>query len=147
MLKKLCMFMVLVMIQGCSHPTSNEPPPNASVEINNDLFDTTLGSYCWANTCADAVSSSELLEGKEPIKVKTEETVSLNIAYNTKPNDFTLYQNMNEDQIEVQLQDHSFTSPEKPGLYYYTYAAWWLDDQEENVSNGSANYVFALEVY
>jgi hypothetical protein len=145
--KKLCILIVIVFIAGCSDTISNEKPPIASLEVNNESYETTLGSYCWGNTCADAVRTHELLEGKEPVKVKSGEIISLDIGYKTKPNDFNLYQYVEENQTEVQLQDNHFLAPEKPGIYYYAYEVWWLDDKKENVSNGSANYVFALEVY
>jgi hypothetical protein len=149
MIGKLCIVMLTVIITGCSNSILNEKqPPVASLKVNSDSYKTTLGSYCWENTCADAARSPiELLKGKESVKVKSGETVSLDIGYKAEPNDYNLHQNIAERQTEVQLQNNQFTVPEKPGIYYYTYSVWWLDDKKEGVSNGSALYAFALEVY
>ncbi|PFA69212.1 hypothetical protein CN378_04880 [Bacillus sp. AFS015802] len=148
MVRKLSVFILIVIMAGCSNSQSNEKPPIASLEVDDDRYETTLGSYCWGRTCADAERSPrELLKGKKPVKIKSGETVSLDIDYKTKPNDFNLNQHMDEKQTAVKLQNDHFITPEKPGIYYYTYSVWWLDDKKENVSNGSAIYAFALEVY
>ncbi|MDY0406767.1 hypothetical protein P5G51_016640 [Virgibacillus sp. 179-BFC.A HS] len=49
-------------------------------------------------------------------------------------------------ETEMQVSDNHFTAPLKAGKYYYSYSVWWMDEKEENVSNGDAAYRFVLEV-
>lgn len=48
--------------------------------------------------------------------------------------------------MEIEVNDQKFTAPDEKGIYYYSYGVWWMDEKEENVSNGDASYVFVLEV-
>lgn len=132
---------------GCSNEyLSGQKPPITSIEAGNEEYETTLGTYCWKNTCADTVGPVELLKGKTPIKVRAGETISLNMDYKPEPNDHNLVQIVDENNNEIPLKDGQFTAPEKQGVYYYSYSARWMDDKKENVSHGDAFYAFILKV-
>ncbi|WP_349410034.1 hypothetical protein [Pseudalkalibacillus sp. SCS-8] len=147
MYKTISMLIVLIIMIGCSDESlSGQKPPIATIEIGNEEYRTTLGTYCWKNTCADAVGPFEMLKGKTPIHVRSGETISLNIDYKPKPNKFHLVQIVDENKKEVPLKDNQFTAPQKQGVYYYSYGVWWKDEQKKNGSHGSAFYAFVLKV-
>ncbi|WP_203247932.1 hypothetical protein [Sporosarcina beigongshangi] len=139
--------LVGLSLPGCSKDElSEEEPPRAFIEIGNETYDTLLGTYCWGNTCVDKVGPIEMLEGKESIRVKPGEIISLMMNDGLQPSDFSIVQiSEGGEQISI-VQDNQFNAPDEKGVYYYYYAARWMDEQEENVSYGDAYYVFALEV-
>lgn len=66
--------------------------------------------------------------------------------YRPQPNVIHLLEIANEMETEVKVKDGQFTAPKYQGVYYYTYNVWWMDEEDEDVSNADAVYVFALEV-
>jgi len=151
-MKKYFLYVVallgLTFITGCSSTDglSGEIPPKAFIEIENKKFETTLGTYCWQNGCVDTAGPVELLEGQKPIKVKSGETITLVLDYETKPNEFHVAQISGNKETKVVVKDNRFTAPTQRGVYYYSYGVWWMDEKEANVSNGDAFYAFVLEV-
>lgn len=148
---KKYLFILWVLINstlvGCSNTEmSGENPPMVNVYIGEEIFETTLGTYCWKNRCVDKVGPVELLEGKNPIKVEPGATIIFVMDYNPKPNEFHLLQINEGHENEIVINSDSFTAPTNKGVYYYSYGVWWMDDQRENVSNGDAFYSFSLEV-
>lgn len=149
----MCVLIVLSVSACTQHEelklTGTEPPA-ASVQIGNQLFATKLGSYCWRyeghGKCVDAVGPEFLLEGSSPISVSPGERISFVMDYEPLPNKFHLTQMAEVEYSEVSLNDLQFTAPVQEGLYYYVMSVWWMDEKRENVSNGSASYVFAIEV-
>lgn len=140
-------------LSGCSDSNNGiagEKPPEAMVEVGNKSYETTLGSYCWGgngqSTCVDTAGPKELLKGKEQIKVKPGEKIIFAMNYEPQPNEFHVLQISESDEVEVSVKDNSFSAPLLKGVYYYSYGVWWMDEQEENVSNGDAFYNFVIEV-
>ena len=138
---------------GCSdmnNGITGEEPPEAVVKVGNKSYETTLGSYCWdgngQSICVDTAGPKELLKGREPIKVKSGKKINFVMNYEPKPNEFHVLQISESDEVEVIVKDNSFTAPLHEGIYYYSYGVWWMDEQEENVSNGDAFYNFVIEV-
>ena len=145
------LFILVVLIglnlSGCSNVAmSGEEPPKVFIGIGKGTYETTLGTYCWGSTCVDTAGPIELLEDKEPIKVKPGEILSLVMDYKPKPNEFYVVQVSESGETEIIVQDNRFTAPTEKGIYYYYYAVWWMDKKEKNVSHGDAFYAFALEV-
>lgn len=139
--------LILLILSGCVNGgISGAKPPKVYIEIEGETHETTLGTYCWGNTCVDTVGPFEILEGKEPIKIKPGETIYVVMDYEPKPNEFHVLQMNDSVETEVTVQDNHFTAPTEQGIYYYSYGAWWMDEKEENVSNGDAFYAFMLEV-
>ncbi len=142
----LLALMVFTLV-GCSkEEISGERPPMVNVNIGDETYEAKLGTYCWKNRCVDTAGPVELLEGKEPIKVKPGATITFVMDYKPKPNEFHLLQINEGNENEIVIEKDSFSAPTNKGVYYYSYGAWWMDDQEENVSNGDAFYSFSLEV-
>jgi hypothetical protein len=146
----LVIFIGLILI-GCSNEgLSGGKPPKAFVEIDNERFETTLGTYCWQGggkgTCIDTAGPIELLEGKKPIQVKPGENLTFVMDYEPKPNEFHVVQMSENKETEVVVKDNHFTAPTQKGVYYYSYGVWWMDEKEENLSHGDAFYAFVLEV-
>ena len=146
----LVIFIGLILM-GCSNERlSRERPPNAYIEIDNERFETMLGTYCWQGvgkgTCIDTVGPMELLEGKKPINVKPGEKITFIMNYEPKPNEFHVVQVSENKETEVVVKDNHFTVPTQKGVYYYSYGVWWMDEKEENLSHGDAFYIFILEV-
>ncbi|MGE7673155.1 hypothetical protein ACQKMV_06155 [Lysinibacillus sp. NPDC094403] len=135
-------------IMGCSNTNglSGGEPPKVYIDIDNKKFETTLGTYCWQNTCVDTAGPVERLAGKKPIKVKSGENITLIMDYEPKPSEFHLVQISNNKETEVMVNDNSFTAPTQRGVYYYSYGIWWKDEKEANLSHGDAFYAFVLEV-
>lgn len=144
------LFVGLVLV-GCSNGgLPGKKPPKVFIELNNERFETKLGTYCWKSgnngICVDTAGPEELLEGKKPLRVKAGEKVKLAMDFEPKPNEINLTQMSGEKETEVELTNQQFTAPLEKGLYYYSYSVWWMDEKEKNVSNGDAFYAFALEV-
>ncbi|MEH6944734.1 hypothetical protein [Bacillus sp. JJ722] len=156
----LVILFVGLVIVGCSNgelsgksngELSGKKPPKVFIELNDERFETVLGTYCWKSgndgICVDKAGPKELLEGKKPVRVKAGEKVKLVMDFEPKPNEIHLTQISGEKETEVELTSQQFTVPNEKGLYYYSYGVWWMDEKEKNVSNGDAFYAFALEVY
>ncbi|MED3551322.1 hypothetical protein [Cytobacillus praedii] len=149
---KKCIFItftfLLVTLIGCANGNlTSSKPPEVFIEIANEKYETKLGTYCWGDTCIDTAGPVELLDGKAPVKVKPGEKINFVMDYEPLPNSVYLLQiNEEKKEQEVLVEDHEFTAPAHKGLYYYSYGVWWMDEKQENVSNGDAFYAFALEV-
>ncbi len=140
-----------MMIMGCSHDgLSGEEPPKATIQIANKSYSTTLGSYCWHSNgkgiCADTAGPVELLEGKKPIEVKAGEQITFEMNYEPKPNEIHVSQINNHKETEIHVENNRFSAPMEKGIYYYSYGTGWMDEKQENVSNGDAVYAFVIEV-
>ncbi|MGN7942310.1 hypothetical protein [Virgibacillus sp. 6R] len=148
----LSIFVLLgTLIMGCSNNgLSGEKPPKATIQIANKSYPTTLGSYCWHSKgegiCADTAGPVELLEGKKPIEVKAGEQITFEMDYEPKPNEIHVSEIYNNKESEVPVENNRFSAPMEKGIYYYSYGTWWMDEKQENVSNGSAVYAFVIEV-
>lgn len=146
---RLLLFVILIGFNliGCSNEQlSGGKPPKVFIEIDNELFETTLGTYCWNGTCVDTAGPIELLKGKKPVKVKPGENISFVMDYEPKPNEFHVVEMSENKETEVIVKDNQITAPTQKGVYYYAYGVWWMDEKEENVSKGDAFYAFVLEV-
>jgi hypothetical protein len=141
----------LILIAGCSEKgMAGEKPPVVMIEIGNETYKTTLGTYCWQGggqgICVDTAGPLDLLEGKTPIQVNPGEEVRLTMDYDPKPNEVHLTQMNGNKEVEVVVENNRFTVQKEKGIYYYSYGVWWMDEKQANVSNGDAFYAFALEV-
>ncbi|WP_225986053.1 hypothetical protein [Psychrobacillus glaciei] len=145
------LILVVTILVGCSsqHTVLNKPP-NVLIEIGKETYETKLGTYCWNNenngVCVDTVGPIELLKGTEPIHVKSGDQIKFVMNYEPKPNEFSVTQMNNSEQIEISIKDNQITAPTEKGTYYYSYSVWWMDDHLENVSNGDAFYAFVIQV-
>lgn len=138
----------LVLLAGCSaHETVGDAtPPAAQVVINDTTYDAVLGTYCWANTCVDKAGPVELLADVAPIAVQGGEQVHVVIDGDVQPNEVHVAQIVGEVTREVALNDGQLIVPYEEGIYYYSYGAWWLDEEDAQVSKGDAFYAFSLQV-
>lgn len=115
------LFLIIVILVGCSNDKlSGKKPPTVNLIIDGECYETTLGTYCWKNVCADTAGPVEILKGKNPIKVNLGTTISFEMNYQPKPNEVYLEQIREK---EITLKDSSFTAPTKRGVYYYYYSA------------------------
>ncbi|WP_234998558.1 hypothetical protein [Salirhabdus sp. Marseille-P4669] len=142
-----------MMLFGCSYndaELSGSKPPNAMIEINEDTYETTLGTYCWGagdqGVCVDTAGPKELVKDKETIKVNAGDMITIVMDYEPKPTETELIQIDEEKEVKVDVLDNRFQAPNEKGVYYYSYGVWWLDDEDPNVSNGDAFYAFVIEV-
>ncbi|WP_100009990.1 hypothetical protein [Lentibacillus sediminis] len=120
------------------------------IEVENNAFETTLGSYCWdgngQSTCVDTNGSKQLLQGKDKIKVKPGEEITFAMDYEPQPNQFHVLQIGKNEEVEVSVTNNSFKAPLEKGIYYYSFAVWWMDEEVDNLSRGSADYHFFINV-
>ncbi|WP_203362990.1 hypothetical protein [Bacillus sp. REN10] len=148
----LFIFILSFCLTGCANdkPTALEKPPNASIQIGEHSYETTLGSYCWSEegkgTCVDKAGPVELLEKQTPIEVSPGEKITFTLDYEPKPTEEHVTQFHHNEEMDVQVKDQQFTAPLKKGVYYYGYSVWWNDEKEPNVSKGDAVYTFVIEV-
>ncbi|GAK39096.1 hypothetical protein PUW24_21930 [Paenibacillus urinalis] len=158
MQKILCLILFsLVLITGCERGTSNHSPltgnkpPGVQIKIADQFYDTKLGTYCWSSNnmgvCVDTAGPVEHLEDVTPLKVSPEATIQFVMNYEPKPNQFSLqqYSGVNIHK-KVSIENNAFTAPTQEGTYYYSYGAWWMDEENEQVSHGDAFYHFVIEV-
>lgn len=148
--------LVGITLVGCSNngttgkEMTGEKPPIAFIKIDNETYETKLGSYCWKgrteSTCVDTAGPIELLENVNPIQVQPGEEVAFEMKYEPKPSEFHVLQIKENKETDVVVEDNHFTAPMEKGVYYYSYGVWWMDKKEANVSNGDAFYAFVLEV-
>ena len=139
--------LMVLILSGCLNSAVLEgKPPKVFMKIGSEKYETTLGTYCWKSTCVDTAGPIEMLEDKEPIKIKPGETITFVMDFEPKPNEFHVLQMSEDGETEITLQDNHFTAPTEQGVYYYSYGVWWLDEKEENLSHGDAFYAFVLEV-
>lgn len=146
------LFLTLVLFVACSQNESTnnlltgDKPPSAIVVVGAQREEMVLGTYCWNNGCVDTIGTIELLEDKEPIKVKPEEVISFEIDYKVAPSETILELEDGVATTEIPLTNNSFTAPAEEGIYYYSYGVWWNDSEDADVSLGDAFYAFVLEV-
>lgn len=147
--------LLLALLSGCSQSTrslSGDAPPEVVVGVDGETFETILGSNCWGDhsvekyVCTDTSGPVGLLENRQPIEVQAGEPITMNMDYNPQPGVVHLFEIENEVEKEIKVKNHQFTAPEKAGIYYYAYHVWWMDEEEEDVSNADAMYAFLLEV-
>lgn len=151
----ICLFL-FVVVTSCGSNTVNErtgdrivvgdKPPKAWVEIEDEKYETVLGTYCWNTGCVDTIGPVEMLEGKAPISVKPGDGIEFVMDYEPKPNQFSLTQYNGDERTEVKLKSNRFSAPMQEGVYYYVYGVWWMDEKKEHVSHGDAFYNFVIEV-
>lgn len=155
------MFMLLILV-GCGKSNiivgegstvnvlDGIRPPDAMVQINNELHDTVIGSFCWSSgnqsVCADTAGSVELLKGRDPIPVKPGELIEFVMDDEPKPNQFHVTQVHEDKMTEVEWKGTRLNAPTVKGLYYYSIGTWWMDDIVENLSHGDSSYNFVIEV-
>jgi len=140
-------FILILTIFGCSDGSfSGEKPPEMYIVIENEKYETKLGSYCWASECVDTVGPVELLKEKEPIVVNPGETIFFSMDYDPLPNEIYLNEINGMNEREILIDENEFSAPMQKGIYYYSYGVWWKDEKRENVSNGDAFYAFVLKV-
>ncbi|MGE7602998.1 hypothetical protein ACQKL5_10870 [Peribacillus sp. NPDC097675] len=155
MKKWLVLSFILLNLVGCTD--GNEmvggKPPKVLIEMNNESYETKLGTYCWSNnkgnTCVDMAGTVELLADKKPIEALPGEKVTIKMDYEPKPNETHVTQfNANEknEETDILLRDNQFTVPKEKGIYYYAYSVWWMDEEDASISKGDALYAFVLEV-
>lgn len=138
---------IVFILVGCSkEEMSGDKPPMVKVNINDESYEIKLGTYCWTTECVDTAGPVELLEGKEPIKVKPDTEITLVMDYKPKPNEFNLQQINEGTESDISIQNNRFTAPSNKGVYYYSYGVWWTNEEDKNISNGDAFYAFSLEV-
>ncbi|MFS0865041.1 hypothetical protein [Fredinandcohnia sp. 179-A 10B2 NHS] len=157
-MKKWCIAIIsclFLFLMGCGGNEANNEltgnnPPEASIQIDGETYETTLGTYCWSSKgkseCVDTAGPKELLEGKQPIQVKPGAEIKFVMDYKPLPNEVHVTQFDDSSENEVNVEGNSFTAPTEKGTYYYSYGVWWMDEEKENVSNGDAFYAFAIEV-
>lgn len=159
----LAAFILALLLVACSasngkntNPTlEGDKPPSLFVEVADKEYETVLGSYCW-NTpsidgeasaeCIDTVGPVDLLKNQEPIQLKAGEEVRLKMNYSPKPNKIYLEQITEDGEIEIQVKDNQFFAPDEQGIYFYSYGAWWMDEEDKNLSLADAFYAFSLEI-
>lgn len=141
---------IMFLMSSCEQPNNAKltgtQPPAAKVQIENQVYETKLGTYCWNSGCVDAVGPVELLKGKSPISVAPGEVIKFVMEYEPQPNKFHAYQIHNNENTEIMFDNLQFNAPTQEGVYYYTIGVWWLDEKRENVSNGDAFYYFVIDV-
>src|SRR5690625_1079169 len=119
---------VLFFMSACNQSNdvklTGTKPPAAKVQIENQVYETKLGSYCWSSknvsTCVDSIGPIELLEGKPPISVAPGEVIRFVMEYEPQPNKFHINQIQDHDITEIKSDDLQFNAPTQAGTFYYS---------------------------
>lgn len=127
-----------------------DEPPKMNIKVNDETYKTSLGSYCWSREGIDGVMESdcidksgnpvELIKNKEPVQVKKNENIILNLEPEYKLDYVQLTQYQDGDDSEINVKKHQFTSPEEKGVYYYYEAS------VDNSYDDEISYAFVIEV-
>lgn len=153
--KVMIMFLTIALLMTACQQTNDESlpgrkPPPAKVEIQNQLYETKLASYCWnsknVGRCVDAIGPVEMLEGKSPISVAPGEPIRFVMDYEPPPNQFHVNQFHDNELTAIEYEDWQFSAPVREGIYYYSIGVWWKDEERKHVSNGSADYYIVIDV-
>lgn len=144
----------MFLITACEQPNNvkltGTHPPAAKVQIENQVYETKLGTYCWSSEnqsrCVDTGGPVELLKGKAPISVAPGEVIKFVMEYEPQPNKFHVNQIHDNEITEIKFDNLQFNAPTQEGIYYYTIGVWWMDEKRENVANGDAFYNFVIDV-
>lgn len=158
MKKILSALFLLLVITGCSNESSQDTlkshfkesdPPAVQFKIEDTVYSTEQGSYCWRNEksaqCVSAAFPAEILENTKPIKVKSKETITL--LMKRPPSEQTLtIENGELNQIEeIPINKaNQFKAPELEGVYIFNYYAIW--EKDDSGTSGDSSYVFKIEV-
>lgn len=163
-MKKLTFSAVLLMslaLNGCNGSLINDNidvsssvvrPPTVTLEVDDNTYETVLGSYCWegstekSGVCVDTVGPKELVKDKTPLQVQASEKIVFQVSDTPKPDNAHLIQITNGEQNKVDLVENVFVAPAQAGTYLYSYQLWWMDPKAKSVSRGDASYAFAIEV-
>ncbi|CAG9619416.1 hypothetical protein [Sutcliffiella rhizosphaerae] len=141
----------MLILSGCGAQASQEgvkltEPPIVQVKANDAVYEATRGAYCWSynNTgeCVDIAGYVELQEKplftvepgtqiefifpESPIPDVEELVYSLTTAY---------------EDVDFPIENHSFTAPDEPGIYYFGYNVNW-----EGNPGGSVSYALMVAV-
>ncbi|MDM5317077.1 hypothetical protein QUF49_13805 [Fictibacillus sp. b24] len=147
-------WVMVIILAGCSDGNTTsmtgKQPPAAFVHIGDKKYETKLGSYCWKSNssavCADTAGPVDLVSGEEPIQVKPGEEISVELNFSRKPNEVHISQFKDNQETKVKMNNNHFKAPLEEGTYIYGYSVWWMSEKEKDVSDGDAQYAFALEV-
>jgi hypothetical protein len=63
-----------------------------------------------------------------------------------KPTEITVTKFHNGSITQETLTGDSFQTLQEKGIYYYSLSAFWLKYIEKRISEGSSDYIFAIEV-
>lgn len=158
----IAIILIVLLLSGCNDKTSKQAdkpgglsgdkPPNVSLKINGEIYETTIGSYCWESDskgsaeCIDTAGAVDLLKDREPIQVQSGELVTLVMDYEPKPNDIYLTETKESVEHKIKDFDNEFVAPKEKGVYFYDYKVWWIDENDDKLSLGDAHYAFVIEV-
>lgn len=155
---------ILLFLVACStqspeklkEPTTKliaETPPEVSITIDEETYDTLLGSYCWEKAnektnettieCVDKAPPEVLLADEKPINVAANADGELDIDSPTPPTNVEVTAFLTGEEIDVNISDQKISFPSEQGIYYYV--AWLIWEKNDEVLS-EASYVFALEV-
>ncbi len=134
-----------VLLTGCGKGTTEEftgnQPPNAEIQIGDEVYETKLGTYCWSSRCVDSIGPVEFLKNEKPITVPPGAVIKFVMDYEPLPNKSFVEQITEDKKItEVAVNDSTFQAPIQKGTYYYSYGVWWMDEKEANVAHGDAGW-------
>lgn len=146
-MKKFFIYILLIIcVAGCGIATSfiSTAPPIVKLEVNGEIYPTAQGSYCWNNKnvgeCADMVSPTEIVKDTSPIIFGPGDIIT--ILVDRKPYDQGL--TIENEGVDTEMNNNTFTAPEDKGTYIYMYYARWNDDGSG--TSGDSSYVFKIEV-
>lgn len=154
-MKKYMMLCVgILLLAGCSNNTElGSNPPKVTVEVDEENYETELGSYCWqggatgSGECADKVGPEELLNGKQPIVVQPEAELAIQIDLKRQPDEVALEQVKKDQPINItNFKNMRVTAPKEKSTYFYILQADWANQKEKNISDGDAWYAFHVRV-
>jgi len=120
----------------------DDKPPIPKITIGSTYINVKLGSHCWAG-CVDTIGPPELLAGVEPTIVPPNNELSIVFDYQ-QPSKIFVKRLVDGQWIDDQVRNGTFLTPEKPGVYFYSIFANWLNNH--GYTRGDAAYALVIEV-
>ncbi|QOS77172.1 hypothetical protein JNUCC31_20450 [Paenibacillus sp. JNUCC31] len=130
-------------------PDSNLPQelPTPTIQSESGIsIPAVQGSYCWSGTCADYVGGMDLLKGHTFVPVLVGEEVSIHMGTDIPPDEWDLFEYIEEQVEPIASTDGTFQLPKEPGTHYYGASVRWTSSQDSQVSLGSTSFAFAVRV-
>lgn len=157
MFKYVFMFFIPFILIGCANiqTTDSAPntspthlPPTVAIEVNDQIYSTTQGSYCWRNgkntECINKISPVDLVSNEEPIIVSANSVITLHV--NRAPTTESIsIENVEDEQIaKLEIKEDTIKTPKEKGIYILIYYAVWEDNGTK--TDGDSSYIFKIEV-
>jgi len=136
-----------LLLGGCGGDETT--PPKGKLLMTSSQVQSTFGDYCWEvdgkENCKESDDIVDVLEKEDAITVTLNTPMTLAISDKDRPQTGTLeWVSDNGEKGKEKLKGSLVYSPDKVGIYYYTYTAKW-DGSGKKGYKGEVQYFYKVE--